>query len=76
MKAMSHLLCPTFCGQEEDKLSRLTANKSPPQQQKKLSALAREVFQSFPVNAVHRKGFDESSLSMMETPGKAEGAKQ
>lgn len=32
--------------------------------------LAREVFQSFTVNAVHRKGFDESSLGMMETHGK------
>ncbi|KAI1241783.1 hypothetical protein IHE44_0005274 [Lamprotornis superbus] len=61
--------------QEEDKWSRLTANQSPPQQQKQLSAyyyLAREVFQSFPVNAVHRKGFDESSLVMMETTWKAE----
>lgn len=38
--------------------------------------LAREVFQSFPVNAVHRKGFDESSLGMMETTWKAEDAKQ
>lgn len=75
MQAMSCLLCPTFYGQEEHKWSKLTANKS--HQQKQLSAyyyLAREVFQSFPINAVHRKGFSERSLGMMGTVWKAKGA--
>lgn len=75
---MSCLICPTFYGQGEDRWGRLTENEPPPQQQKRLSAyyyLAREICQSFLVNAVHRKSFDERSLGMMETPWKA-GVKQ
>lgn len=74
MQAMSHLLCATFYGQEEHKWSRLTANKSPPQQQKQ--SLLTMIWPEKSSSHSQWKGFDESPWSMVETPWKAEGAKQ